>query len=130
MEQIRYRLVINGDTEQPTQPTTSPITIPIPLTPGICNCFGIVTDEATGEPLPSGAVCVQIKEGPGQSGRIYRSETRRTPADEHGHITIPLLQGAAYVIWVEGSTISAKIFKVSSNEQTALLPELIGRRLK
>jgi hypothetical protein len=122
-QQIRYRLGMNGETEQPTPPVTDPVTLDPSADPERCNCSFRIIDAITDLPLEGVSISVSVQTSPNILGTMVFSSQKSYLTDVLGEATVPLLRNASYNITVAGSRFLYQV----PDEPAALFPGILVR---
>lgn len=120
-KQIRYRLHIDGETEEPTTESPPAIVIPPPENPDCVTGWGVYT--LNGTPKIDSDLFIQLLKGPGEDGRILSTAPVTITTDEDGLVTYnEFVIGATYAIWVN-NRVKAVTFVVP--DDSFPLPETL-----
>jgi len=122
--QIRYRLAIDGDTEEPEVTSPPPITITPPADASKTTAY-LIAHNASGVAEGVNFYFVML-EGPGEPGYSFDESQITATSDSEGLVTVELYKGATYRVRRD----TGKWIKfIAEMSDTSELPEILGKPL-
>jgi hypothetical protein len=125
VQQVRYRLGMDGDVLEPSTPVTDTVVIPPPTSDLKCVGYLLCLDTAL-DPEPGVEVSFRMIRGPGVAGFSYNTPIETVTSNSEGVALMESLRrGSTIEYWRSGASQNNRKTAVIPNAQNVALPELL-----